>query len=219
MRFINADDPNIIQMGSTEKQELNLYAYCVNDPVNCVDPSGYFGTPIQWACAAIGGVLGVFFGDSIARLMGFAPNQNFWRATTYWAIRAAVIIGGAAIGYLVGTGIIKLVATFIKANPTVVIKLIKSLEVSTTTKIMNIFGLNFMSYMSSGMLISFAQQVLSKPSLKLSLDFVKLLYNACKAKGIKMTVDAGHPGTLWNFFHLHIGKNRVHIGLVKAAYE
>ena len=29
-------------MGSTEKQELNLYAYCVNDPVNCVDPSGYW---------------------------------------------------------------------------------------------------------------------------------------------------------------------------------
>ena len=25
MRFVNADDPNIIQMGSTEKQELNLY--------------------------------------------------------------------------------------------------------------------------------------------------------------------------------------------------
>ena len=42
MRFINADDPHIIQMGSTEKQELNLYAYCVNDPVNCVDPSGYW---------------------------------------------------------------------------------------------------------------------------------------------------------------------------------
>ena len=41
MRFINADDPNIIQMGSNEKQELNLYTYCVNDPVNCVDPSGY----------------------------------------------------------------------------------------------------------------------------------------------------------------------------------
>ena len=41
MRFINADDPNVIQMGTEEKQELNLYAYCVNDPVNSVDPTGY----------------------------------------------------------------------------------------------------------------------------------------------------------------------------------
>ena len=45
MRFINADDPNIIQMGSAEKQELNLYAYCVNDPVNGVDPTGLFSIP------------------------------------------------------------------------------------------------------------------------------------------------------------------------------
>ena len=41
MRFINADDPNVIQMGTEEKQELNLYVYCLNDPVNCVDPTGY----------------------------------------------------------------------------------------------------------------------------------------------------------------------------------
>ena len=41
MRFINADDPRIIQIGAEEKQDLNLYAYCVNDPVNCVDPTGY----------------------------------------------------------------------------------------------------------------------------------------------------------------------------------
>ena len=41
MRFINADDPNIIQMGTEEKQELNLYAYCLNDPVNYVDYNGF----------------------------------------------------------------------------------------------------------------------------------------------------------------------------------
>ena len=40
MRFINADDPNVIQMGTEEKQELNLYVYCINDPVNCVDYNG-----------------------------------------------------------------------------------------------------------------------------------------------------------------------------------
>ena len=63
MRFINADDPNIIQMGSAEKQELNLYAYCVNDPVNCVDPSGY------WATRAISAVVGAAIFGTVAYLV------------------------------------------------------------------------------------------------------------------------------------------------------
>ena len=53
MRFVNADDPRIIQIGAEEKQDLNLYAYCVNDPVNEVDPTGH--AAINVICAAIGG--------------------------------------------------------------------------------------------------------------------------------------------------------------------
>ena len=46
MRFINADDPRIVQMGAEKKQDLNLYAYCLNDPVNSVDPTGYIATNV-----------------------------------------------------------------------------------------------------------------------------------------------------------------------------
>ena len=52
-RFINADsleylDPEAIG-------ELNLYAYCGNNPVMCADPSGHFSLP-NWAKWVIGGV-------------------------------------------------------------------------------------------------------------------------------------------------------------------
>jgi hypothetical protein len=70
----------------------NLFAYCGNNPVNMADESGHFGTPIQWACAAIGAIGGWFFGDYVARRLGYAKG---WK---YWAIRAGVTIGGAVIG-------------------------------------------------------------------------------------------------------------------------
>ena len=211
-RFLNADDTRFID-------ELNLFFYCGNNPVNKKDNLGYFGTPIQWACAAIGGVLGVFFGDSIARLMGLSPSGNWWNRTKYWVVRAAVIIGGAAIGYLIGTAIVKLVAVLIQANPTIVFNLANKLGISTTIKIMKAFGLNFMSLMPAGTLINFADKYLSSPSLKLSLDFVKMLYEACKKLGISMSVHTGHPGTEWNVLHLHIGKRRIHLALLEEAYN
>ena len=56
-------------------------------------------------------------------------------------------------------------------------------------------------------------------SLKLPLDFVKLLYNACKQLGITLSVDSGHTCTSWNSYHIHVGNNRVHLAIVKGAYQ
>ena len=66
MRFINADDPNIIQMGTEEKQELNLYVYCLNDPVNSVDPTGYF------VVRRVGDII-----NGVANIAGFAWDSRY----------------------------------------------------------------------------------------------------------------------------------------------
>ena len=88
MRFINADDPNIIQMGSAEKQELNLYAYCVNDPVNCVDPSGYI------AFSVIAGGIGGALMSAVTYRLEYLLGMRRWSG---WAF-AGYILLGAALG-------------------------------------------------------------------------------------------------------------------------
>ena len=41
-RFINADDISALDVTKVTINGLNLYAYCLNNPVNEVDESGYF---------------------------------------------------------------------------------------------------------------------------------------------------------------------------------
>lgn len=44
-RFFNADDPDIAQQSKDVPVGMNLFAYCNNDPVNGVDPTGYKYSP------------------------------------------------------------------------------------------------------------------------------------------------------------------------------
>ena len=44
-RFLNADIPDIAQQSKDEINGLNLFAYCCNDPVNCVDYTGFSKKP------------------------------------------------------------------------------------------------------------------------------------------------------------------------------
>ena len=114
-KFISKDDPALHegQTGVT----ANLYAYCNNNPIMYSDRTGHFGTPIQWAMAAVGAIAGWFFGDYVARRLGYASG---WK---YWAIRAGVVIGGAVIGWFAGTAIKGVATAFLKANPAVLAKL------------------------------------------------------------------------------------------------
>lgn len=44
-RFFNADDPDIAKQSKDVPVGMNLFAYCNNDPVNGVDPTGYKAKP------------------------------------------------------------------------------------------------------------------------------------------------------------------------------
>ena len=91
-RFISADDISYLDpetIGGT-----NLYAYCLNNPVMYVDPTGHSVTALLIAFG-IGAVLGGIYGGVSAA----ANNQN--------------ILGGIAIGAVVGglTGLVTEVAS------------------------------------------------------------------------------------------------------------
>ena len=115
-RFISADDPGMIGASGTFLS-YNLYAYCENNPINLIDSGGRFGTPIQWAMAAIGAIAGWYFGDYVAHQLGYHWG---WQ---YWIIRSGVVIGGAVIGWFAGTAITAIAKAFLIAHPSVMAKI------------------------------------------------------------------------------------------------
>ncbi len=112
MRFISQDDP-VLSNDQGQPLGSNLYAYCLNNPVMNSDPSGCFGTPLQWLCAAIGGVVGWIFGDYVARAIGLNPNGSVWSRIGYWSVRGLVVAGGSVLGYIAGTKLLNIITKFI----------------------------------------------------------------------------------------------------------
>ena len=131
-RFINAD--SYVDTGDTVLS-TNMFAYCENDPVNKVDKDGTFGTPIQWACAIIGAIIGIPFGKWLANKLGY------YSGVKYIAIRAGAIVGGAVLGWFAGSLMINLVKNYLASNPQTYIKIVSKFGIKALIRFKSIFGL------------------------------------------------------------------------------
>lgn len=93
-RFINADDYELVGTLSSVPGQLNMYAYCNNNPVMYTDESGNF----LFFKAIIGFVAGAFFGGISAYLAG----ENILAGALIGGISGAIIGGFKLAGMAAG---------------------------------------------------------------------------------------------------------------------
>ena len=97
-RFINADDVSYLDPETIHG--LNLYAYCLNNPVMYVDPSGH----IAVSSVVIGLIIGVAIGLGAALYIDYSDDGQVFNGSVEWYhyLFAGTIGGllGAVIGYL-----------------------------------------------------------------------------------------------------------------------
>ena len=102
-RFINADGYVSTGQGLLGN---NMFAYCANNPVNCVDPTGEFVlTAIVVgviAGAVIGGTVGGVVAYNSAKSSGAEGADLFWE--TVQGVGMGAIVGGVAGGFIGATG-------------------------------------------------------------------------------------------------------------------
>ena len=95
-RFISPDDISYIDPETPNG--LNLYAYCYNDPVNFVDPSGHSAFLVAMSILAVVGL--------ITTGIGLATDNNLVTAIGLTAVAVpALISGGLAISLLTPVGL------------------------------------------------------------------------------------------------------------------
>ena len=105
-RFINADDFEVLGVNQENTKQYNLFAYCLNDPVNRCDDNGDLSLP-NWAKIAIGAAA-IAVGVAATALTGGAALPVLFASLKIAATSAAIgAISGAgisAISHRVSTG-------------------------------------------------------------------------------------------------------------------
>ena len=91
-RFVNADVPSIcIDDGLTVPEGCNLYSYCLNNPVMCVDPTGHMPLFV-FLIFFTGLVSGAVLGGKIA--YNNAVEEGKQGSALFWSTIGGVILGG-----------------------------------------------------------------------------------------------------------------------------
>ena len=97
-RFINADDITTLDVTQIVLNGLNLYAYCLDNPVNEVDENGYFLLWLFITAIIVGAVISA--GTSIVS----QGINNGWENINWWQVGWDALIGGIS-GALSVTGL------------------------------------------------------------------------------------------------------------------
>ena len=98
-RFINADNPELLTTLAGVAGQLNLYAYCNNNPVMLTDETGEF----FWTALLIGTIAGMLIGGTVSAVTAVNSGETGWELAG--SIAEGLLVGGAtgaAAGALVG---------------------------------------------------------------------------------------------------------------------
>jgi len=99
-RFINADDVSVLEEDQGSIVEHNMFAYCLNNPVNMLDESG---TIAVTTCILIGAGIGAAIGGGVGAYRAskkYKPKDG-WK---YWKYVVEYGVIGGSVGALVGWG-------------------------------------------------------------------------------------------------------------------
>ena len=116
-RFISPDSIEYLDPQSING--LNLYCYCLNNPIMYADPSGHFVitlSAVLWA-AAIGAAIGAVSGAVYGGITAAANGQNVWAGIGIGALTGGFMGAGAGVAslfiapVLVGEGVMVATAT------------------------------------------------------------------------------------------------------------
>ena len=99
-RFINADDLELLPLLSQTVGQLNLYAYCNDNPIMYSDEDGTFVISLP---VLIGLGIGLVIGAGLGGYTAIQNGAEIWSGDFWLGVLTGAILGGAA-GAIVGLG-------------------------------------------------------------------------------------------------------------------